>query len=556
MAASDTEDRTRANRRADEMFPRLSDAELDQVSGFGQPVRFSPGDFIVETGKAGVGLLFVLAGEVRVSQHDGFGHSADVARHGRGEFIGEISSLSGRPALVDVVAQGAVEAIALTPADLRALIVADAGLGERLMRALILRRTSLIETAAGGPLLIAPAGHPGVARIGNFLRRNGFPFRAVTPGEQADIADLVAHTVQGDADFPLVLMPNGGTLRDPDEDSLAAALGMVGGLSADRLYDVAIVGAGPAGLASAVYAASEGLGVLVIDARGFGGQAGASARIENYFGFPTGITGQALTARGYVQAQKFGAEIAIPMRVARLDCGGADGIATLTTDTGRAFRARSVVIASGARYRRPAIPGIEQYEGRGIWYWASPMEAQLCLDQEVVLVGGGNSAGQAAVYLAGHAGRVHMAIRSDGLAATMSRYLIDRIEANPRITLHTRTGVTDLQGTQLGLTGLTLRHRDTGESCAVATRNLFLFIGADPATDWLESCDLARDKAGFVETGFDPALPLASNKAGIFAIGDVRSGSVKRVGGAIGEGAAVVAQIHRYLAARDAGAAG
>ncbi|MGN6236538.1 FAD-dependent oxidoreductase [Dyella sp.] len=541
---------TTALRRADQMFPVLPPEDIARIRRFGEPREYAAGEAVFRTGQRGIGLILVLAGRVDISQHDGAGQVVEIAHHGPGEFMGEVSGLTGKPTLVDGVAAEPVQALWLSPEQLRRLIVAEADLGERLMRALILRRTSLIESCAAGPLVIAEADDPGRARIGNFLRRNGFPFRAVTPDQDPALADLLAPYRDHPESWPLVLLADGRLLRNPAEQALAEALDMVGSDAADRVYDVAVVGAGPAGLATAVYAASEGLSVVVLDAKGFGGQAGASARIENYFGFPTGITGQALTARGFVQAQKFGAEIAIPACVAALDCEAADGIHRLRTSDDRIWSARTVVIASGARYRRPPLEHLARFEGRGIWYWASPMEAQLCVGQEVVLVGGGNSAGQAAVYLAAHALKVRMMVRADGLAATMSRYLIDRIEANPAIELMTRTEIVALDGDARGLQSVRWRNRDSGEETEAPIRHVFLFIGAEPATEWLASCKLDTDRHGFVQCGGDPAYPLATSRPGVFAIGDVRAGSVKRVGGAIGEGATVVAQIHAWLAQR------
>ncbi len=532
--------------RTADTFPTLSDADLARAARFGTLRTVQAGEVLFSVGDTGIGLMVVLSGRVRIAQADGRGSETPVAEHGPGALIGEVTGLSGKPALVGGRALEDGVLRVLSPADLRALIIAEADLGERIVRALILRRTGLIDRAAGGPLLIAPADHPGRVRLAGFLRRNGFPFRALDPAGDEAAAAIAAPFAPGDADWPLVVLPTGGVLRAPTETALAAALGLIGTGDDARLYDVAIVGAGPAGLASAVYAASEGLSVLVLDAQGFGGQAGASARIENYFGFPTGITGQALTARGFVQAQKFGAEVAIPARIAGLDCTGDTHV--LRTEDDRRFRARAVVIASGARYRRPDLPGLAEFEGRGVWYWASPVEAQFCARQEVILVGGGNSAGQAAVYLAGHAARVRMMVRGEGLAATMSRYLIDRIEANPAIELMTRTEITALSGDASGLRGVTWRHRDTGATDAGPIRNVFLFVGADPATGWLAGCPVALDRHGFVCTGA-AALPLQTAVPGVFAIGDVRAGSVKRVGSAIGEGAGVVAQLHQYLAA-------
>jgi thioredoxin reductase (NADPH) len=332
-------------------------------------------------------------------------------------------------------------------------------------------------------------------------------------------------------------------------------MGMVRALPKDKMYDVAVVGSGPAGLSTAVYAASEGLSVAVCDTRAFGGQAGASARIENYLGFPTGISGHALTARAFNQAQKFGADVMIPVEVTSLDCSQADGAFGLRLDNGDVLRARSVVVASGARYRRPEIENLADFEGRGVWYWASPIEARLCAQQEVILVGGGNSAGQAAVFLSGHARKVHMVIRGGGLAASMSRYLIERIEAAPNIELMFNAEVVGLEAGKDGsLTRARWRSRLSGEDSILEVRNLFLFVGADPATGWLAGCGVTVDRAGFVLTGVAEKgaagrMPsaLETSVPGVFAVGDVRSGSVKRVGGAIGEGAQVVAALHGYL---------
>lgn len=534
--------------RHDQMFPTLDADDVARVARFGVPRHYAAGEALFRTGATGVGLFVIVRGRVRITRHDAIGVETLVVEHHAGSIIGETTGLTGRPALVDAVAAEDTETVALDPAALRALLVAEAMLGERITRALILRRVDLIASGAGGPLIVAPADHPGRVVLANFLRRNGLPFRALDPASDHEADELLASIHPEPADYPLALLADGTVLRAPSEATIARALGMIGEADADKVYDVAIVGAGPAGLAASVYAASEGLAVLVVDQRSFGGQAGASARIENYFGFPTGITGQALTARGFIQAQKFGVEIAIPTTITALECGGAGRNHRLHTEDGRCYAARTVVIASGARYRRPAIDRLAEFEGHGIWYWASPIEAQFCAQQEVALVGGGNSAGQAAVYLAGHATKVRMMVRGPGLAETMSRYLIDRIAADPRIELMPHTEIVALDGDASGLRAITWRDRLTDHATTAPIRNLFLFIGADPASDWLASCGIALDGKAFVATPDG----LATDHPGIFAIGDVRSGSVKRVGGAIGEGAAVVAQIHAYLASAPA----
>ena len=395
----------------------------------------------------------MLSGHVAITQRDGLGHVTPVIDQGPGQFLAEIGQLSGRIALVDGHAEGDVETLLIPPERLRALLVAEADLGERIMRALILRRVNLIQGGVGGPVLIGPSHSSGVIRLQGFLTRNGYPHHLLDPATDNDAAELIARYSPSPADWPLVVAPDGTVLRNPGESELARAMGMIRALAKDKVYDVAVVGSGPAGLSTAVYAASEGLAVAVCDARSFGGQAGASARIENYLGFPTGISGLALTARAFNQAQKFGADMMIPIEVKSLDCSREDGAFGLTLDDGEVLRARSVVVASGARYRRPEIENLADFEGRGVWYWASPIEARLCAEQEVVLVGGGNSAGQAAVFLSGHARKVHMVIRGGGLGASMSRYLIERIEATPNIELVFNTEVVALEGTRRCVAG-------------------------------------------------------------------------------------------------------
>jgi thioredoxin reductase (NADPH) len=556
LDASDGGPGGRVYPRHDQTFPTLSAAEIDRIRRFGDLRRFADGERMFETGRPGAGMFVILSGQVAITQRDGFGHVTPVTDQGPGQFAAEIGQLAGRVALVDGHAEGDVECLLVPPDRLRALLVAEADLGERIMRALILRRVNLIQGGVGGPVLIGPQGSADVVRLMGFLTRNGWPHHLLDPATDRDAADLVARYSPSTDDLPLVATPDGSVLRNPTLAELARAMGMNGHLDRTKLYDVAVVGCGPAGLSTAVYAASEGLSVAVCDKRAFGGQAGASARIENYLGFPTGISGMALTARAFNQAQKFGADILIPVEVKALDCACPDGAFQLSLDDGEALRARAIVIASGAYYRRPEIAGLEQFEGRGVYYWASPIEARLCKDQEVVLVGGGNSAGQAAVFLSAHAARVHMVIRSGGLGMTMSRYLIERIESTANIELVFNTEVASLAGTKDGgLERVTLRSRLSGEDQLMDIRTLFLFVGADPATRWLEGCAVTRDRAGFVVTGARPAdggalpaQPLQTSVPGVFAVGDVRSGSVKRVGGAIGEGAQVVAALHGYLA--------
>jgi thioredoxin reductase (NADPH) len=545
--------------RYEQTFPTLTPQEIARMRRFGAERNYRNGETLFETGKPGPGMFVVLSGHVAITQRDGFGHVTPIIDQGPGQFLAEIGQLSGRVALVDGHAEGEVETLLIPPERLRALLVAEADLGERIMRALILRRVSLIRGGAGGPVLIGPSDSAGVIRLQGFLTRNGYPHHLLDPVADTDAAELIARYSPSQADLPLVVAPDGTVLRNPREAELARAMGMIRALAKDKVYDVAVVGSGPAGLSTAVYAASEGLAVAVCDTRAFGGQAGASARIENYLGFPTGISGHALTARAFNQAQKFGAEVMIPVEVKSLDCSYGDGAFGLKLDNGDMLRARSVVVASGARYRRPEIENLADFEGRGVWYWASPIEARLCTDQDVILVGGGNSAGQAAVFLSGHARRVHMVIRGGGLGASMSRYLIERIEAAPNIELIFNAEVVGLEGTKDGsLERVRWRSRLSPEEITLNIRNLFLFVGADPATGWLDGCGVLVDRAGFVVTGArdnaqgnkgegQPASALETSVPGVFAVGDVRSGSVKRVGGAIGEGAQVVAALHGFL---------
>lgn len=541
--------------RHHQMFPVLPAVDIARVRRFGSVERYARGDRLVTSGKAGQGLFLILDGAVMISQRDGLGHVVPIVRQEAGQFVGEVGTLSGRPALVDAIAQDVVAALLVRPAALRALIVAEADLGERLMRALILRRVALIQQGASGPVLLGEPQGADSIRLQSFLQRNGHPFHVIDSGGDADAMALLEQYGAAPGE-PLVVCPDGSVLLNPDNTALARSIGMVDSEERSQVFDVAVVGAGPAGLATAVYAASEGLSVIVIDCRAFGGQAGASARIENYFGFPTGISGQALAGRAFVQAQKFGAEMLIPAKVVSMNRTPSENGAawTLSLEDRRAIRARVVVVASGARYRRPAVARLGEFEGHGVWYWASAIEARMCQNREVALVGAGNSAGQAAVFLAGTASRVHMLVRGSGLAASMSRYLIDRIEATANIAVWTRSELTGLHGDRAkGLQGVTWRHGD-GEAVHPLC-HLFLFVGAEPETDWLQGCGAAVDGSGFVLTGIqarqqgdgEPA-PLESNLPGVFAVGDVRSGSVKRVGGAIGEGAAAVGQIHRYLA--------
>ncbi|QEI06297.1 cyclic nucleotide-binding domain-containing protein [Pigmentiphaga aceris] len=543
-----------AHPRMADAFPILGAHDIERTAAFGSLRNYEKDSRLFHSGQTGDGLFLILSGHVTLCQRDGLGASEPMYEAGPGQFLGEIGQLSGNRALVDAIAQGEVRTRLLTPGCLRELVVIDASLGERIMRALILRRVMLIERGIGGPLLIGPGGSSNMTRIRGFLTRNTLPHRVLDPASDARAKAMLDAHSPSQEELPLVVCPDGTILCNPAENTLATHLGMLDLPDEDKVYDVAIVGAGPAGLATAVYAGSEGLSVIVLDGRSFGGQAGASARIENYFGFPTGITGQALTARAFVQAQKFGVKMRIPTQIKHLDCSRKDGDLLIKGEAGSQIRARTVVVATGARYRRPDIAQLSTFEGRGVWYWASPIEAKICADQDVVLVGGGNSAGQAAVYLAAHVAKVRIMIRRESLVATMSRYLIDRIAATPNIELIANGDIVALEGDADGhLIAAHWRERGSGTEHRLPTANVFLFVGADPETDWLADCGVVLDKSGFVVTGVAsetnpaPAM-LESSVPGVFAVGDVRCGSVKRIGGAIGEGAQVVPALHAFVA--------
>jgi thioredoxin reductase (NADPH) len=435
--------------------------------------------------------------------------------------------------------------------------VEEAELGERIMRALILRRVALLGFGAGGPVIIGSADHADVLRLENFLARNGHPHQRLDPKTDPCAQPLIERFHIDAQELPIVLCPNGQLLRNPSEVELARCIGLVRPIDPDKIYDVVIIAAGPAGLAASVYAGSEGLSVLVLDCRAFGGQAGASARIENYLGFPTGITGLALMARAYNQAQKFGVEMAIPDQVESLQgqTVADEERLLLTLANKEQVRARTIVIASGARYRRLDVDNLASFEGSCVHYWASPLEGRLCAGHEVALMGGGNSAGQAAVFLSSQVAKVRLIIRGPGLEANMSRYLVERITARPSVEILTETTVTALEGQDGILETIRCHSHRSGEKKKFAIRHLFIFIGADPNTDWLSRSGVMLDDKGFVRAGANIKRPLETNLPGVFAIGDVRSGSVKRVAAAVGEGAQVVAELHAFLAERGERAA-
>jgi thioredoxin reductase (NADPH) len=550
--------------RRDQIFPVLSAAQVEAIRRFasGDARTFAPGETVHSVGERAAPAWVVLRGSIDIALRDALGNESSFNSFGPGQFTGEVGSLAGKRAFsLGRAGKDGCTALPFDAAHLRALMVGSAEVGEIFMRAFILRRVALLTEGGAGSILVGRGNDPELMRLQNFLARNGFPHTSLDANsDEEGRAVLERFGVQPD-ELPLMICPDGTLLKRPTEVQAACCLGITPELDPNDVHDVVVVGAGPAGLATAVYAASEGLSVMVLDQRHFGGQAGASARIENYLGFPTGISGGALAGRAFTQAQKFGAQIAIPLQAKYLECGGAarldDEPLRIILNDDRAVQARSVVIASGARYRRPDIPNLADFEGVGVSYWASPVEAKLCEGEEVALVGAGNSAGQAAVYLAPKVKHLHLVCRGKGLEASMSRYLIDRIAALPNMTLHAHTEVVALLGNgHGGLAGATFRCRQTGDMHTCSPRHLFLFIGAEPNADWLTK-RVDVDGKGFVVTGQQfregragsnrSPLPLETSVPGVFAIGDVRAGSTKRVAAAVGEGAAVVSQIHSVL---------
>jgi thioredoxin reductase (NADPH) len=539
--------------RKSQLFPTLTPRQLEFAVRFasGPARRFEAGEKVFDVGDRNAGVWLVAEGGIIATRRDGLGRELLFATCGPGQFSGEVSELGGQASLAAACA--APEGCVAYPFDaphLRALLIGSADIGELMMRAFILRRVALLESGSVGSVILGEAGSSDTVRLRGLLSRNGYPHSFIDadgPGGKGLVGRL---GVQAD-DLPILICPNGTLLRRPSDAGAGVGLGILPDLQPRSEYDVIVVGAGPAGLATAVYAASEGLSVLVLDSQSFGGQAGASSRIENYLGFPTGISGQALTARAFIQAEKFGAQFAVPVSVVELDCSRPP-MHRVELDNGISVYGRTVVIASGARYRRPEIENLDRFEGTSVSYWATPIEANLCEGRDIVLVGAGNSAGQAAVFLARYARRVHLVVRSSGLDASMSRYLIDRIAATPNIELRVHTAVMGLSGTADGtLESVKMTCRKSGDTWKVDAQHMFLFIGADPNTQWLDR-RIALDNKGFVTTGVASQLPLETSSPGVFAIGDVRSGSVKRLAAGVGEGAAAVAQIHSYLTTLNA----
>jgi thioredoxin reductase (NADPH) len=538
-------------------FPTLTAQQVSRIAAHGRRRQTASGDVLVEAGARLVPCFVVVSGELEVVQLSGTAETL-IVRHHPGQFSGEGSMITGRPAMARVRVGKPGEVIQLDREQLLGLIQTDAELSEILMRAFILRRVELIARDLGDVVVIGSTHSPGTLRVKEFLTRNGHPFQYLDLDRDRDAQEMLDRFNVGVADTPVVICRGQAVMRNPTNSQIADCLGFNEDIDQGRVGDVVVVGAGPAGLAAAVYGASEGLDVIVLESNVPGGQAGSSSRIENYLGFPTGISGLELTGRAHAQALKFGAHIMVARGATRLACDGQ----RYTVESEREVRiaARAVIIATGVEYRRPALENLTNFEGAGVYYAATPMEAQLCVGEDVIVVGGGNSAGQAAVFLASTVRRVHMLVRGPGLADTMSRYLIRRIEENPTIVLRTSTQIVALEGDGQ-LTRVGWRDDRTGEVEAHDIRHVFLMTGAVPNTRWLDGC-LALDDKGFVKTGPDLSTddlahanwPLArqpylleTSRPRIFAVGDVRGGNVKRVASAVGEGSIAVALVHQVL---------
>lgn len=536
--------------RRHQIFPVLEAQEVERMRRVGELRTFDKGEALATAGQHSLGVVVVLSGSVRVSRKDVTGVEEHIVTYGPGGFLGGLEQLAGRPSLVDARAMEAVSALVIAPERLRTLFISEAALGERIMRALILRRMLLLESSAGGPVIVGYGEDRDVLRLQGFLRRNAHPQQTLNAAVDPEARALIERFHVDASLLPVVLCPNGQLLRNPTEAELARCLGLVSTIDPARLFDVAVVGAGPAGLSAAVYAASDGLSVLVLDRHAFGGQAGASSRIENYLGFPTGISGIALTARAYNQALKFGAEMAIPKTVTAVEWVGdsSSGEFCLHLSEDERVRTRSVVVATGARYRRLAVESLAPFEGSSAHYWASPLEATLCAGEEVVVVGAGNSAGQAVVYLSTVASKVWLLLRGKDLSAKMSSYLVNRINGLANVEILPESNINALEGANGFLESVRWRQGSLPE-VRRSIHHLFLFIGADPNSAWLTDAGVQLDSRGFVLTGAGLGRrTLETTRSGIFAVGDVRSGSPKRVATAVGDGAQVIANLHDYLA--------
>jgi thioredoxin reductase (NADPH) len=540
--------------RRHQIFPALTQAQFDVLARYGEARDYPAGAVLFTQGERHIPMFVIVEGTIEVSRGSALG-SHVIGVHGPGNFTGEVGTLAGRAAVATGRALTPCRVLVIDEATLRTLVTVEAELSEVIMRAYILRRVAFIEDQAGGLILIGSQHNADTLGLREFLARNGHPVAYFDVVQHPETAALASRFGIGEDDIPAVIAPDGTVLRRPGIRALADAVGISPDALHERSFDLVVVGAGPGGLAAAVYAASEGLRVAVLERNAPGGQAGSSSKIENYFGFPTGISGVGLAGRGLSQARKFGVEVAVPVCATDILCGAGAGGHDIVLDNGERVHASAVVVSTGARYRKPDLPALSRFEGRGVYYSAAFMEATLCTNEDVIVVGGGNSAGQAAVFLSRFARSVHIVVRGPNLAASMSHYLIQRIEAAPNIRLHTYTQVVALEG-DTHLETVTLRLRD-GAASVRPVRHLFLFLGAEPNTGWLGDC-VTLDRSQFILTG--PDLPPASwpldraphfletSRPGVFAVGDVRSGSVKRVAAAVGEGAAAVQALHQVLA--------
>ena len=539
------------------MFPVMGDAELARLRPFGEERRAKAGDILFDIGDSDHGIFVVLDGSIEVIGVSNSGTSkmeeAVLRVLGRGTFTGEVNQLSGRRSLVRCRAREDSSVLEIARANLQRLLQTDPVFGEMFLRVFLLRRVYLVAHSVGDALLIGSNHSGDTLRLRAFLSRNGHPHTYVDVEHNPDVQALLDQFHVRVTDIPVLICRGELVLRNPSNAEAAECFGLNAGIDEDEVYDLIVVGAGPSGLAAAVYGASEGLNVLVVESNAPGGQAGSSSRIENYLGFPTGISGQDLASRAFVQAEKFGAQIAVARAARTLQCGRSPYSVEL--DDGGTVQGRSIIVAAGAQYRKLALSNIAQFEGVGIYYGATQVEAILCTGQEVVVVGGGNSAGQAAMFLSAHAQHVHLLVRGPGLADTMSRYLISRIEACSDITFRPYTEIEALEGGD-HLERIRWRNTQTGDTETREVQHLFLMTGASPNTAWLQGC-LALDSKQFIKTGSQingdwpltraPHL-LETSRPGVFAVGDIRSGSIKRVASAVGEGSMAVQFVHQVLA--------
>ena len=535
--------------RERQTFPKLTKEQIDRMRDYGREETIPDGTLLFDRGERAVDFFVVLKGAVEIFDLSKGGEPHVFTTHAASQFTGELDLFNERKILVGGRAAGETVVLRMPRGDFRRMIQAEPDIGELITRALILRRTGFIVHDQAGVTLLGPENGADTLRIERFLRRNGYPVHQIDPDAQTEeAAKLRAECDIHHDERPLVVSHDGTVLVRPTNPELADALGLTEEIDETHVYDVAVVGAGPSGLAAAVYAASEGLDTLVVESEAPGGQAGTSSKIENYLGFPTGISGQALAGRAWIQSQKFGAKFAVSRGVEALDCDGSPF--RLSVAGGLTAKARAVVLATGATYRTLDLEDYDKYENQGIHYAATAIEADLCMGSEIAVVGGGNSAGQAAIFLSRFASHVHVLVRSKGLAETMSDYLVQRIDAASHITLHTSTEITKLHGGRF-LEEVTWHNAETGTAETREVRNIFVMIGAVPNTGWLGSC-IELDARGFVRTGVDvenhkPQSAFGTSTPGIFAVGDVRSGSVKRVASGVGEGSVCIQSVHRYL---------